>query len=137
MQTAKDWTTGHFNGQPAISSPRGLVATFEAGSQQAREQDAAAFRALLADLDRVTAERDALAEALRETRQPLILLGNYIGNEYAGGGGIPAFDRRAIIGRCAAALADADPNICRHCGRDNTGYPGPCTSDDCPSAETK
>jgi hypothetical protein len=49
-----------------------------------------------------------LLAALRETITPLILLGDYIGNEWEGKTGIPAFDRCAIIGRVRAAIATGE-----------------------------
>ena len=50
---------------------------------------------------------EALAQALsalERTLPPLILLGDYIGNEFAGKVGIEAFDRCAIIGAVRDAL---------------------------------
>ena len=71
--------------------------------------------------------RNAIAKATKETKEnvaiftaapdlirvlgkaipALILLGNYIGNEWHGGGGIESFDRCAIIGEARAILAKA------------------------------
>jgi hypothetical protein len=50
----------------------------------------------------------ALLAALKETITPLILLGDYIGNEWEGKIGIPAFDRCAIIGRVRVAIATGE-----------------------------
>jgi hypothetical protein len=49
-----------------------------------------------------------LLAALEEVIIPLILLGDYIGNEWEGKTGIPAFDRCAIIGRVRDAIASAN-----------------------------
>lgn len=47
--------------------------------------------------------------ALLERAIPqLILLGNYIGNEWPGGGGIEAFDRCALIGDVRALLSELE-----------------------------
>lgn len=46
---------------------------------------------------------------LREVLPPLILLGDYIGNEFAGKVGIEPFDRCAIIGRVRDAIEAGSP----------------------------
>ena len=45
--------------------------------------------------------------ALEKATPALILLGNYIGNEWRGGGGIESFDRCGIIEEIRAAIAKA------------------------------
>lgn len=55
----------------------------------------------------MSAAHDMLA-ALKATRPALILLGNYIGNEWPGGGGIDAFDRCEIIGSVRTAIDKAE-----------------------------
>jgi hypothetical protein len=52
---------------------------------------------------------DVLA-TLRDARQAVVLLGNYIGNAWLGGGGIPAFDRCELIERINALLDDEPDN---------------------------
>ena len=48
-----------------------------------------------------------LLAALEKTIPALVLLGNFIGNEWHGGGGINSFDRCALIGEIRAAIAKA------------------------------
>jgi hypothetical protein len=54
----------------------------------------------------IAAAPDLLA-ALEESIDPLILLGDFIGNTFDGTVGINPFDRCAIIGRIRAAIAKA------------------------------
>jgi hypothetical protein len=48
-----------------------------------------------------------LLEAAEAALPALVLLGNYIGNAWGGGGGIEAFDRTDLLGSLKAAIAKA------------------------------
>ena len=58
---------------------------------------------------RLLAAAPELLDALRACIDPLILLGDHIGNTHPGKLGIPAFDRCAVIGAARAAIAKAKP----------------------------
>lgn len=54
---------------------------------------------------RLLAAAPMLLGALEATLPALVLLGNYIGNEWKGGGGIEPFDRCLLIERINACIA--------------------------------
>lgn len=64
---------------------------------------------LIAAAPETAAERDRLRAALENCHPALVLLGNYIGNEWQGGGGIDAFDRCAILKALHDALDNTSP----------------------------
>jgi hypothetical protein len=61
-----------------------------------------------AERDQLRNSNTELLTAMRAALPALILLGNYIGNEYDGGVGIPAFDRCGIIAGLNAAITNSE-----------------------------
>lgn len=88
------------------------------GTKEANALLIAAAPALLAECQRQRAEIERLRveiagmrAALEGTIQPMILLGDFIGNDFAGKVGIPAFDRCAAIGAARKALLTPAPAV--------------------------
>ena len=114
--TPLPWTVaqaGDPNNVPRIMSPAGGVAVLcinrfmgDKGPSKDELQQAAYIVAACNAYPRLVADRARLVEALRDAIPALILLGNYIGNDWKGGGGIEAFDRCAIIGQARALLRE-------------------------------
>ena len=78
MPTARWYIGKTHTGQPAIWSPRGLVATFEAGSEATRDSDARELRAALDELK----QRRLEAQAAEDTQRDLDAIAEIIYNRH-------------------------------------------------------